>query len=314
MAGTAWARELESRLSARDDLGTWQGHAALRHREMSTIDEIAGFAKVQTIVEVGCGNGFGSAYLADRADLVAACDLPGVSVRDHAIGLQAATRLFEAVDAKACVAVGCTGEALPFGDATVDTVLALYSLEHVPDRQMALQEIRRILRPGGSLIAAVPAAAWSLHYPLDVYADGLRRALRRPASGSIDESHGPAAAVRTDEAVNGAAPLGLLKRLRRSHPHFPLPTPHGAYASYAQELLAQRPSRWVAMFEQSGLRVVTAAPVSVVPCALLETIVGPKAGMRAFLGLGELDRRMCRHRWARPFAQFLCVVCRKDGR
>lgn len=280
---------------------------------MSTIDEIAGFAKVQTIVEVGCGNGFGSAYLADRADLVAACDLPGVSVRDHAIGLQTATRLFEAVDAKACVAVACTGEALPFGEATVDTVLALYSLEHVPDRQMALQEIRRVLRPGGSLIAAVPAAAWSLHYPLDVYADGLRRALRRPSAGSV-EGHEKSTALRTDEAAYGAAPPGLLRKLRRSHPHFPLPTPHGAYPSYAKELLAQRPSRWVALFEQAGLRVVRAAPVSVVPCALLETIVGPKTGMRVFLGLGELDRRMCRHRWARPFAQFLCVVCRKDGR
>lgn len=41
---------------------------------------------------------------------------------------------------------------LPFEDASFDTVLCTYSLCNVPDERLAVQEMRRVLRPDGRLI------------------------------------------------------------------------------------------------------------------------------------------------------------------
>jgi SAM-dependent methyltransferase len=46
---------------------------------------------------------------------------------------------------------------LPFADATFDLVTALDVLEHIDDDVAAVAEIRRVLRPGGLLLASVPA-------------------------------------------------------------------------------------------------------------------------------------------------------------
>ncbi len=45
-------------------------------------------------------------------------------------------------------------ETLPFADASFDLAIANHMLYHVPDRPRALAELRRVLRPGGLLIAA----------------------------------------------------------------------------------------------------------------------------------------------------------------
>jgi ubiquinone/menaquinone biosynthesis C-methylase UbiE len=45
-------------------------------------------------------------------------------------------------------------ERLPFADASFDVALANHMLYHVPNQPQALDELRRILRPGGALLAA----------------------------------------------------------------------------------------------------------------------------------------------------------------
>ena len=47
-------------------------------------------------------------------------------------------------------------EAMPFADASQDLVIANHVLEHVEDDRRALQEIRRVLVPGGSAILQTP--------------------------------------------------------------------------------------------------------------------------------------------------------------
>lgn len=49
------------------------------------------------------------------------------------------------------------GAPLPFADATFDLVTALDVIEHIDDDVAALAELRRVLRPGGRLLVAVPA-------------------------------------------------------------------------------------------------------------------------------------------------------------
>lgn len=74
------------------------------------------------------------------------------------------------------------GGALPFADASFDTVLLLDVLEHVPDDRAVLDEIARVLKPGGLLLLSVPFL-YPLHdAPHDhrrFTAPGLVAAIRR---------------------------------------------------------------------------------------------------------------------------------------
>lgn len=61
--------------------------------------------------------------------------------------------------------VRADGTALPVTAGAVDLVVAFDVLEHIEDDHTAATEIARILRPGGTLLVAVPCdmALWSAH-------------------------------------------------------------------------------------------------------------------------------------------------------
>ena len=114
------------------------------------------------ILDVGCGTGATTAALS-RFGSVSGLDMGLAALRHaHARGLP--------------VARG-SAENLPVGDARLDVVVALDVLEHLDDDRGALGEILRVLRPGGVLLATVPAYPflWSSHDE----ALGHRRRYRR---------------------------------------------------------------------------------------------------------------------------------------
>lgn len=45
---------------------------------------------------------------------------------------------------------------LPFDDARFDRVIAIHVLEHLPNLPAALDEVRRVLRPGGAFAVVIP--------------------------------------------------------------------------------------------------------------------------------------------------------------
>jgi SAM-dependent methyltransferase len=51
-------------------------------------------------------------------------------------------------------------DALPFGDAAFDLILATDVLEHLADDLAAMRELRRVAAPGARLLATVPAYRW----------------------------------------------------------------------------------------------------------------------------------------------------------
>jgi SAM-dependent methyltransferase len=61
--------------------------------------------------------------------------------------------------------VQCDAMKLPFRDQSFDVVLALDALEHFPDDELAIREIRRVARPDALVLVTVPAYMflWSPH-------------------------------------------------------------------------------------------------------------------------------------------------------
>lgn len=52
--------------------------------------------------------------------------------------------------------IQCYAEAVPFKSKTFDSIICAELLEHVPDPRLVLQEVYRILKPGGVLLITVP--------------------------------------------------------------------------------------------------------------------------------------------------------------
>lgn len=95
------------------------------------------------VLEVGVGTGKNIPYYPPNAQLTA-IDL---SPRMLAQARGRAARLGRAVDLREADA-----QALPFPDASFDTVVATFVFCSVPDPVIGLQELRRVLVPGGQLL------------------------------------------------------------------------------------------------------------------------------------------------------------------
>lgn len=98
-----------------------------------------------TVLEVGPGPG----HLAARiAALAPAVRVVGVDVDAGMVARARARATREGVADRVVVAEGDVA-ALPLADACVDLVVSTFSLHHWADRVGGLDEIRRVLRPGG---------------------------------------------------------------------------------------------------------------------------------------------------------------------
>lgn len=108
------------------------------------------------VIDVGCGAGRHSFEAYRRGADVIAFDQNAEELADVDTMLQAMGAAGEAPkSAKAQVVVG-DALALPYPDASFDSVIASEILEHIPDDETAIAELARVLKPGGTLSVTVP--------------------------------------------------------------------------------------------------------------------------------------------------------------
>ncbi len=145
---------------------------------MLTVDYARlGLEPGELVLDLGCGFGRHAYEVLRQGGRVVACDMAIpelVEVRNTYAAMVDSGELSEDV-----VATASAGDAtrLPFADNTFDRIIASEVLEHVPDDQGALDELMRVLRPGGVIAATVPAflperICWALsddyHAPAEV--------------------------------------------------------------------------------------------------------------------------------------------------
>jgi len=115
----------------------------LDHRVRQALDLVP--ADADRLLDLGAGDGFVTARLgaAAGARLAVAADVGApapLAARDRPVS-QVTARL---------------PGPLPFRSATFDVVVTLETIEHVLDPDLLLEEVRRVLTPGGTLILSTP--------------------------------------------------------------------------------------------------------------------------------------------------------------
>lgn len=182
-----------------------------RRRVLDAELDRIGLAPDSRILDAGCGSG----RMLDE-----------LRARGVVIGVDADAGAVAATRRRGHGARLCAIERMPFADASFDLVTCLDVIEHTPDDRRTLGELRRVTRPGGTLVVTVPAyqALWSAHDVVNGHYRRYRMPELRAAAQEAGWHHlrdsyfnalllGPAAVVRLTRrragTDTGRSELGL---------------------------------------------------------------------------------------------------------
>lgn len=115
------------------------------HRYLFAVPLVCGL----DVLDIASGEGYGSAILAQEARSVLGVDIDPDSV-EHASATYATKNI--AFRAGSC-------DAIPAADASFDVVVSFETIEHVEGQERFLDEVRRVLRPGGLFVCSTPDPA-----------------------------------------------------------------------------------------------------------------------------------------------------------
>jgi SAM-dependent methyltransferase len=107
----------------------------------------ARWAAGRHVLDIACGEGYGSALLARSAAHVTGVDVSEAAIA-HAKHAYADRRNLRFVQAS------CT--ALPLPDASVDVAITFETIEHIAEQEQFLDQLARVLKPDGVLILSCP--------------------------------------------------------------------------------------------------------------------------------------------------------------
>jgi SAM-dependent methyltransferase len=111
---------------------------------LKAYETAAELARGKVILDLGCNNGYGTELIARGAARVTGADVSARSI-------EAAQRRCPGLDFTLI-----DGATLPWADASFDAVFSFQVIEHIEDPSSYLQEIHRVLKPGGVAMFTTP--------------------------------------------------------------------------------------------------------------------------------------------------------------
>jgi len=182
-----------------------------------------------TVLELGAGTGYQARELTKRGFDVKAIDVPTSSY--------CASRVYPVTD--------YDGRAIPFPDASFDVVFSSNVLEHVADLPSLLAEMRRVLKPGGRGIHAMPTTTWRWWTTVAGFIDCV------PFVSATLVGRAPPDSSQRNPLV--AFARGIVTRW--------VPRPHGRSGNAFSELVTFSKRHWVDQFERNGFEVIRSEPM-----------------------------------------------------
>lgn len=187
--------------------GDLDGATAYARRYTAFVQEVA--PPPGRLLDVGCGAGWSTLAFRDAGYDAIGLDLPA-SPEVHQVDATVPYRQGDAAE-------------LPFGEASFDVVAMHQALEHMPDPRRVLEEARRVLKQGGTLVVVgpnleSPAAAARFALRLLTGARTVRRTPgmpRHPYGNTIPETL----------VALGRSSRALVASLTRRAPRFEARTP-----------------------------------------------------------------------------------------
>jgi SAM-dependent methyltransferase len=114
-------------------------------RYVSVLD----ITKNKVVLDVACGTGYGSSLIAKTAKKVIGVDNSPQAIKYSKKNYNASNIEFVVGDATQ----------LPLQDQSVDVVVSFETIEHLLKPTLFINEIKRVLKPGGTFIVSTPNAA-----------------------------------------------------------------------------------------------------------------------------------------------------------
>lgn len=107
---------------------------------------VAGLIKNKTVLDIACGTGYGTQMLADVAKKVYGIDVSKEAVEYANKNYPHKNVIYKQGDARK----------IPLDDKSVDVVVSLETIEHIPEPEEFVKEVKRILKKGGLFIVSTP--------------------------------------------------------------------------------------------------------------------------------------------------------------
>jgi len=140
------------------EMARLEAQVAVSWDEERRLLERLGLQTRMRVLEIGCGPGLVTKRLIDA--------WPGIRITaiDHDAGLLASAR--KHLEGSRVEFIEAPAEDLTFADNEFDFAIARYVFQHLPHPAEAAREARRVLKPGGRLVAIdVDAALWGVAEP-----------------------------------------------------------------------------------------------------------------------------------------------------
>lgn len=123
-----------------------------------TVDELEGFGRslglgpISRLLDVACGSGGPALHLAQRTG----CEIVGVELYEEAVESGKRLAAEAGLAERATFLQADASLPLPFDDGTLDAILCIDAINHLPDRRSVLADWARLLAPAGRLLFTDP--------------------------------------------------------------------------------------------------------------------------------------------------------------